>query len=228
MMQITKAMTGEVTNRLVHSYAVGWHDWVLCVDTWEKEADHRFEPSGSKREAFFVHHLVWNAELRFDDADSFYEDGDVMYDKVGVIEQRDYWLYTGTPTPSTHQLIVAMKSRLGGGDYYGSSNNLRGAMFCDSPISPDFNPDAREIVLLNKSWASKPTKSKRGFKDVAWSTMVKERDGNKCTRCGSIYELHAHHVHSYKSHPDLRYEVSNGITLCAVCHRIEHRNNGRK
>lgn len=52
-----------------------------------------------------------------------------------------------------------------------------------------------------------------------WGNLVKARDGFKCVMCGSAEkELHAHHVKPWKSHPELRYEVSNGITVCAPCH----------
>lgn len=88
----------------------------------------------------------------------------------------------------------------------------------------------KEFVVLKE--ISKPknkysSKSRSGFKHVAWSTLVKERDQNSCTKCGSAYELHAHHVKSYKMHPELRYDVNNGITLCSSCHRKHHKENGR-
>lgn len=89
--------------------------------------------------------------------------------------------------------------------------------------------DTKYIVLKQvkkKSEAPKVSKRKSGFYNLAWASMVKLRDG-KCTECGSVYDLHAHHVKQYKSHPDLRYDVNNGITLCAVCHREHHKSNGR-
>lgn len=89
--------------------------------------------------------------------------------------------------------------------------------------------DTKLIVLKQvnkKSITPKTSKRARGFKQVAWSTMVKERD-KKCTECGSVYDLHAHHIKPYKSHPDLRYDVANGITLCADCHRKWHKEHGR-
>ena len=89
--------------------------------------------------------------------------------------------------------------------------------------------DTKLVVLKQvskKSITPKTSKRARGFKQVAWSTMVKERD-KKCAECGSVYDLHAHHIKPYKSHPDLRYDVSNGITLCADCHRKWHKEHGR-
>src|SRR5262245_59763085 len=58
---------------------------------------------------------------------------------------------------------------------------------------------------------------------VAWRNALLERDGYVCQSCGrqcKKYErgLAAHHIKPYASFPDLRYEVSNGTTLCRQCH----------
>jgi hypothetical protein len=89
------------------------------------------------------------------------------------------------------------------------------------------HPDT--IVLkqvYKKSIAPKVGKRKTGFLHQAWASMVKERD-KKCIECGSVYDLHSHHIKQYKSHPELRYDVNNGITLCGNCHRKWHSENGR-
>ena len=53
-----------------------------------------------------------------------------------------------------------------------------------------------------------------------WSRFVKNRDGWKCSisngDCSGRVE--AHHILSWKDHEELRYEVSNGITLCHFHH----------
>ena len=54
-----------------------------------------------------------------------------------------------------------------------------------------------------------------------WSRAVRERD-EKCRHCGTDQDLHAHHVLPKHSHPDLRLDLSNGITLCYRCHKREH------
>lgn len=91
------------------------------------------------------------------------------------------------------------------------------------------NNNIKYIVLKQvKKIAINPKTSQkhRGFFNVAWSSLVKLRDG-KCTQCSSVHELHAHHIKQYKSHPELRYDVSNGITLCGNCHRKFHSENGK-
>lgn len=52
-----------------------------------------------------------------------------------------------------------------------------------------------------------------------WVNAVISRDKAICQHCGAKeVELHAHHVKSYKDHPELRFDVANGITLCFKCH----------
>ena len=54
-----------------------------------------------------------------------------------------------------------------------------------------------------------------------WSQAVRNRDG-KCVDCGAGGKLHAHHVKPWKNHPELRFDVSNGATLCPPCHQKAH------
>jgi len=55
-----------------------------------------------------------------------------------------------------------------------------------------------------------------------WANAVKDRD-ECCIYCFSEDNLEAHHKLMKSKHPDVMYEVWNGITLCKTCHRIEHR-----
>lgn len=80
--------------------------------------------------------------------------------------------------------------------------------------------------IQRKSIPNKTGKRKNGFKNQAWAALVKERD-KKCTVCGSVYDLHAHHIKPYKNHPELRLDVNNGTTLCGSCHRDWHKKNGK-
>ena len=66
-----------------------------------------------------------------------------------------------------------------------------------------------------------------------WSRQVRERDNYTCQVCGlhtkEPNKLHAHHLESYDTHPELRLELSNGITLCSYCHNSFHnRHKGKK
>ena len=62
-----------------------------------------------------------------------------------------------------------------------------------------------------------------------WRLAVFVRDNWACQKCGArsgngkeVY-LEAHHIKSYTKYPKLRFEVSNGITLCYECHKIENK-----
>ena len=97
-------------------------------------------------------------------------------------------------------------------------------------IIRELNIDYPNTIVLKqvykKSITPKVGKRKTGFLHQAWASLVKDRD-KKCTECGSVYDLHAHHIKQYKSHPELRNDVNNGITLCGNCHRKWHSENGR-
>jgi hypothetical protein len=56
-----------------------------------------------------------------------------------------------------------------------------------------------------------------------WIRKVFERDNYTCQHCGQIGDkLNAHHIKQWAKHKSKRFELSNGITLCVVCHRKEH------
>ncbi len=68
------------------------------------------------------------------------------------------------------------------------------------------------------------TPSSRGLAKYShWRLQVFERDEFACQCCLSVGgRLEAHHIMSYAKHEDLRYGVSNGITLCRKCHQALH------
>lgn len=53
-----------------------------------------------------------------------------------------------------------------------------------------------------------------------WRMAVFVRDDYCCQDCGVRGgELHAHHLKAFAFFPELRFEVSNGQTLCLPCHK---------
>lgn len=47
---------------------------------------------------------------------------------------------------------------------------------------------------------------------------VFERDNHKCKMCGKKENLDAHHITDRKELPNGGYVLSNGISVCDICH----------
>lgn len=69
------------------------------------------------------------------------------------------------------------------------------------------------ITLLNERIRKSP-------KYKLWRKQVFERDDYTCQNCGKHGgTLHADHIKPFALYPELRFDVSNGRTLCVPCHR---------
>ena len=58
-----------------------------------------------------------------------------------------------------------------------------------------------------------------------WRDAVYAKDWYTCQCCGasgSNVEKNAHHLNNFAEYDDLKYDVSNGICLCAKCHHIKY------
>jgi len=55
-----------------------------------------------------------------------------------------------------------------------------------------------------------------------WAIKVKERAGNKCEvdGCSTGNVLNSHHIENYMANPSLRYDIKNGICVCASHHKF--------
>ncbi len=67
--------------------------------------------------------------------------------------------------------------------------------------------------------------ARKGSAYRQWRLAVFERDDYTCQCCGARsaegarVRIEADHIKPFALHHDLRYEVSNGRTLCSPCHR---------
>ena len=67
---------------------------------------------------------------------------------------------------------------------------------------------------------------KRGsWRENEWVKLVKERDHYICQHCecNNRLRMQAHHIVPWKDSVELRFELSNGMTLCRSCHKKEDR-----
>ena len=59
-----------------------------------------------------------------------------------------------------------------------------------------------------------------------WAEQIKERDNFQCKSCGkektTPCSIHAHHIVPCGYFPEMALDVSNGVTLCASCHKQIH------
>ena len=73
-------------------------------------------------------------------------------------------------------------------------------------------------------WGLDPWNRKKSYRNdrsyIKWMREVKKRDNNICQlrdeNC-SGYNI-VHHIKNWRNHPELRYDINNGITLCQFHH----------
>jgi len=79
------------------------------------------------------------------------------------------------------------------------------------------------MACRNVGFRARWTRTRRSAAYQDWRHNVMLRDGFACARCGDVNgPLHAHHIKHWARYVDLRFEVSNGLTLCRDCHAREH------
>jgi 5-methylcytosine-specific restriction endonuclease McrA len=63
---------------------------------------------------------------------------------------------------------------------------------------------------------------------IDFRNKVLKRDNYTCQACQQHGgKLNVHHIEPWGPNPDLRYVISNGITLCKKCHYTKHKNTPR-
>lgn len=93
------------------------------------------------------------------------------------------------------------------------------------------SPETRELMKLrarrgvnSNFWRGGKTDEAKRLKSSAeyrqWREAVFRRDWYTCQTCGAYGgKLHADHIKRFSMFPELRFDVSNGRTLCEECHK---------
>lgn len=89
--------------------------------------------------------------------------------------------------------------------------------------SPNF-PRGPKHYAYTHGQSQRHRDARRSYQYGQWRTSVFERDDHTCQKCGDNRggNLRAHHIKSFAKYPELRFDVSNGLTLCHPCHELEH------
>lgn len=117
-----------------------------------------------------------------------------------------------------------------GKEYYRSPSQvkLRGTKYCSKKchgIAQSISQKGAD----NPSWRGGVSTENHCLRNSkqwkVWRDAVFARDNWTCQECGARsskgnkVKLHPHHIKPFAYYPELRFEVSNGITLCYDCHK---------
>ena len=117
-----------------------------------------------------------------------------------------------------------------GNEFMGYRSEMNRKKFC----SKECYSNAQQKLTKEKSHLWKGGKTKRATIlrtraiYLKWRDSVFERDLYICQKCGVFNGngkkiiLNAHHIKPFSEFEELRFEISNGITLCRDCHILEH------
>lgn len=107
-------------------------------------------------------------------------------------------------------------------------------------VQSELNRDGNSGIFCGKSCAGKSRTGSNGsnwlggrtmenklarnkVEYIEWRNKIFERDDYTCQHCKKRGgKLNAHHIIPFSVDETLRYELSNGTTLCEKCHNKEH------
>lgn len=100
-------------------------------------------------------------------------------------------------------------------------------------VSGKNNPMYGKRGNLHPAWKGGISKEndilRKGLEARVWRVAVFTRDDYTCQACGDRKsgKLNADHIKPWSTHPDLRYAIDNGRTLCEPCHKLTPTYAGR-
>lgn len=107
-------------------------------------------------------------------------------------------------------------------EYRKKQSEIKKEIFKNNPILKIQHSATMQGIPLTqwKGFAELETRRLRKSSDYKeWHSLVLKRDNYTCQCCGKKGgKLHVHHLESFSHNPELRFDISNGITLCEECH----------
>jgi hypothetical protein len=101
------------------------------------------------------------------------------------------------------------------------TSTFKARKFCSKPCAD--KGGFRYEGEAHPNWKPVTRRKDRRGKHGSWAKAVISRDLATCQHCGATeVELHAHHIKSFAGHPAERWDIDNGLTLCAPCHWAIH------
>ncbi|MEN6571392.1 MAG: HNH endonuclease [Anaerolineaceae bacterium] len=97
----------------------------------------------------------------------------------------------------------------------GKNNGMYGRRGQANPHFVDGSSPERQRIYASSEWRS-------------IIRQVYQRDGYRCVRCGATKKgyrsIQAHHIKPWAGNPEMRFDLSNIVTLCHDCHNWVHSN----
>lgn len=127
--------------------------------------------------------------------------------------------YDTAHTPMNYQCSCGVRSKI-------SFVNFRKGVRCSSCAAK--KREGENNPRWNFELTDEDRLLTRAYPEYAdWRNKIFIADDYTCTKCNAQGgTLNAHHIKSYSRYPELRTEVSNGITLCQPCHTAFHKTYG--
>lgn len=99
------------------------------------------------------------------------------------------------------------------------AKKIQGSKAMIGPKHPNWNPNRT---------SDRREKERKTSPHVNWARQVKDRDTYTCQFCDQRGRaLVSHHLMAYANYPELRLDISNGVTLCTRCHIAFHKRYGK-
>lgn len=208
LIKLCEKMTGpEIAEEFgVHSNAVYYKMQMHGIRASRKRSQKRFDPPKVELEELYK-------KMSMADIAEHYGVGETVVfmrlkqHGIGGITRSDR--LSGKPKSLEHRLSMSKSAILSGVRSGSKNGNWKGGVNQERLTG-------RSKAAYHEWKAAVLTKSE--WKCVTCGV----EHGSICSCCGAKTILHAHHIKHFSLHPELRYEISNGIALCQRCHFDEH------